>query len=81
MSQAEQQIEPSPARPRKYRLSPAEEEIMRLLVEGAPNKIIAHAVGLNQKAVDAMLFSLYQRSGTDGNRVRLAVWAVKQGLV
>jgi len=53
------------ARPDAVTFSGREEDIMRLLVEGLPNKLIARQLGLQEPTVKAGLRGLYRKIGAD----------------
>jgi DNA-binding NarL/FixJ family response regulator len=43
----------------EYEITPAEKEILRLLVEGEPKKLIAHQLGVSFHTVDSHLRNIY----------------------
>jgi len=63
------------------RLTAQHKQILRLIAQGLPNKVIQHETGLTITALNDTLRGLYRVTGTRHNRVRLAVWSAKRGLV
>jgi DNA-binding NarL/FixJ family response regulator len=62
--------EQAPAR----RLSPREEEVLRLLATGLANKQIARRLGITERTVKAHLTSVFQHLGVT-DRTQAALWA------
>lgn len=60
-------------------LSAREREVLGLLVEGLPNKLIARRLGISEKTVKAHLTSVFRAIGVD-DRTQAAMWAVRHGL-
>jgi DNA-binding NarL/FixJ family response regulator len=61
-------------------LSPREREVLVLVAEGLPNKLISRRLGISEKTVKAHLTSVFRAIGVD-DRTQAAVWAVRNGLV
>jgi DNA-binding NarL/FixJ family response regulator len=61
-------------------LSPREREVLVLVAEGLPNKLISRRLGISEKTVKAHLTSVFRAIGVD-DRTQAAVWAVRHGLV
>ena len=58
-----------------FALSPRERQILRHLVNGASNKVIAYAMSLTEDAIKAHVKALLRRVGAS-NRTQAAIWAV-----
>lgn len=56
------------------RLSPREQEVLRLVAEGLPNKLIARRLEISEKTVKAHLTSVYASIGVT-DRTQAALWA------
>ncbi len=56
-----------------------EREVLALLREGLPNKLIARRLGISEKTVKAHLTSVFRRIGAD-DRTQAALWASRHGL-
>jgi DNA-binding NarL/FixJ family response regulator len=69
------QSEPDPLE----RLSPREQEVLALLVEGLPNKLIARRLEISEKTVKSHLTSIFRELGVT-DRTQAALWAERQGL-
>ncbi len=65
-ARAEQQAEPE--------LTPREREVLALLADGLPNKLIARRLEISEKTVKAHLTSIFQRIGVT-DRTQAALWA------
>jgi DNA-binding NarL/FixJ family response regulator len=65
-ARAEQQAEPE--------LTPREREVLALLADGLPNKLIARRLDISEKTVKAHLTSIFQRIGVT-DRTQAALWA------
>lgn len=68
--------QPSSATP----LTPRERDVLRAVVDGAPNKVIATRLGVSVATVERHLSNLYRKLDV-GGRAEAAVWAVRDGLV
>jgi DNA-binding NarL/FixJ family response regulator len=68
------QAEPDPAR----RLSAREGEVLALLVEGLPNKLIARRLEISEKTVKTHLTSIFRTLGVT-DRTQAALWAQRSG--
>jgi two-component system response regulator FixJ len=66
-------------RARFERLTPRETEVLRQMVEGLPNKLIARRLGISEKTVKAHLTSVFRAIGVD-DRTQAALWAVRNGV-
>lgn len=60
-------------------LSPREREVLGLLLEGMPNKLIARQLGISEKTVKSHLTSVFRAIGVT-DRVQAILWAERQGL-
>jgi DNA-binding NarL/FixJ family response regulator len=65
-ARADQQSDPD--------LTPREREVLELLVEGLPNKLIARRLEISEKTVKAHLTSIFQSIGVT-DRTQAALWA------
>jgi DNA-binding NarL/FixJ family response regulator len=55
-------------------LTPREQEVLALLADGLPNKLIARRLDISEKTVKAHLTSIFQRIGVT-DRTQAALWA------
>ncbi len=60
-------------------LSPREREVLALLREGMPNKLIARRLGISEKTVKSHLTSIFRQIGVT-DRVQAILWVERQGL-
>ncbi|HEX5493303.1 MAG TPA: response regulator transcription factor [Mycobacteriales bacterium] len=60
------------------RLTGREREVLRMVGDGNPNKIIARRLGISERTVKAHLTSIYQRIGVT-DRTQAALWAQRHG--
>jgi DNA-binding NarL/FixJ family response regulator len=60
-------------------LSPREREVLALVAEGLPNKLIARRLAISEKTVKAHLTSVFRTIGVD-DRTQAAVWAMRNGV-
>jgi DNA-binding NarL/FixJ family response regulator len=60
-------------------LSPREREVLALVAEGLPNKLIARRLAISEKTVKAHLTRVFQQIGVT-DRTQAALWAERQGL-
>ncbi|MGZ8740667.1 MAG: response regulator [Gaiellaceae bacterium] len=60
-------------------ISPREREVLALLLEGMPNKLIARQLGISEKTVKSHLTSIFRRIGVT-DRVQAILWVERQGL-
>ncbi|MDX6493317.1 MAG: hypothetical protein QOH02_1252 [Gaiellaceae bacterium] len=60
-------------------LSPREQEVLRLVAQGLPNKRIARELEISEKTVKAHLTSVFQQIGVT-DRTQAALWAQDHGL-
>jgi DNA-binding NarL/FixJ family response regulator len=60
-------------------LSPREREVLGLIAEGMPNKLIARRLEISEKTVKAHLTRIYQQIGVT-DRTQAAIWARRHGL-
>ena len=58
-------------------LTPREDEVLGLLAEGLPNKLIARRLDISEKTVKAHLTSIFQRIGVT-DRTQAALWAQRR---
>ncbi|MFN0168488.1 MAG: LuxR C-terminal-related transcriptional regulator [Bryobacteraceae bacterium] len=61
-------------------LSPREVEVLRMLAEGLPNKIIAYRLGISEHTVKFHLTSLFSKLNV-GSRTEAVTVGIRQGLV
>ena len=61
-------------------LTPRQIEILKLLSEGAPNKLIANVLGLSEKTVKAHITGIFKTLNVE-NRTQAAVAGRKAGLI
>jgi len=59
-------------------LSEREREVLMLVAEGLPNKLIARRLGISEKTVKAHLTSVFRQIGVD-DRTQAALWAQQHG--
>jgi DNA-binding NarL/FixJ family response regulator len=64
---------------RHAELSKREREVLALVAEGLPNKLIARRLEISEKTVKAHLTSVFQRIGVT-DRTQAALWAQHHGL-
>ena len=60
-------------------LSEREREVLAMVAEGLPNKLIARRLGISEKTVKAHLTSVFRRIGVT-DRTQAALWAERNGL-
>jgi DNA-binding NarL/FixJ family response regulator len=60
-------------------LSPREREVLALLVEGLPNKLIARRLEISEKTVKTHLTRVFREIGVT-DRTQAALWAEREGL-
>jgi Response regulator containing a CheY-like receiver domain and an HTH DNA-binding domain len=60
-------------------LSPREREVLELLVEGLPNKLIARRLEISEKTVKSHLTHVFREIGVT-DRTQAALWAERHGL-
>ena len=60
-------------------ISPRERDVLTLLLEGMPNKLIARRLGISEKTVKSHLTSVFRRIGVT-DRVQAILWAERHGL-
>lgn len=60
-------------------LSPREREVLALLLEGLPNKLIARRLGITEKTVKTHLTSVFRTIGVT-DRVQAVLWAERNGV-
>lgn len=60
-------------------LSDREREVLAMVAEGLPNKLIAQRLGISEKTVKAHLTSVYRQIGVT-DRTQAALWAQRQGV-
>ncbi|HEX4703948.1 MAG TPA: response regulator transcription factor [Pseudonocardiaceae bacterium] len=59
-------------------LTVREREVLRMVGDGHPNKVIARRLGITERTVKAHLTSVYQRLGVT-DRTQAALWAQRHG--
>jgi two-component system, NarL family, nitrate/nitrite response regulator NarL len=64
--------------PKAHGLSRREGEILRCLMEGAPNKLIARQFGLTEATVKVHVKAILRKTGMK-NRTQAAIWAASHG--
>jgi len=67
-------------RPDGQLLTPREQEVLRLIARGRPNKVIARDLGLSEKTVKTHVSNILGKLGLT-DRTQAAVYAVREGLV
>ena len=67
-------------RPPVPTLTAREREVLELLGEGLPNKLIARRLEISEKTVKSRLTSILRKLGFS-NRTQAAAWALREGLV
>jgi DNA-binding NarL/FixJ family response regulator len=60
-------------------ISPREREVLVLLLDGLPNKLIARRLGISEKTVKSHLTSIFRAIGVT-DRVQTVLWVERQGL-
>lgn len=60
-------------------ISPREREVLALLLDGMPNKLIARRLGISEKTVKSHLTSIFREIGV-ADRVQAILWVERQGL-
>ena len=60
-------------------LSSREREVLALVAEGLPNKLIARRLEISEKTVKAHLTSVFRAIGVD-DRTQAAIWATRNGI-
>ena len=60
-------------------LSDREREVLGLVVEGLPNKLIARRLGISERTVKAHLTRIFEQLGVT-DRTQAALWAERHGL-
>ena len=60
-------------------LSEREREVLAMVGEGLPNKVIARRLGISEKTVKAHLTSVYRQIGVT-DRTQAALWAERHGV-
>ncbi len=60
-------------------ISPREREVLALLLDGMPNKLIARRLEISEKTVKSHLTSIFRRIGVT-DRVQAILWVERQGL-
>jgi len=60
-------------------LSEREREVLRLVVQGLPNKLIARELSISEKTVKTHLTSVFRTIGVT-DRTQAALWAERNGL-
>jgi DNA-binding NarL/FixJ family response regulator len=66
-------------RPPSVRLSAREREVLALVAEGLPNKLVARRLGISEKTVKTHLTHVFQQIGVT-DRTQAVLWAQKNGL-
>jgi DNA-binding NarL/FixJ family response regulator len=60
-------------------VSPREREVLGLLLDGMPNKLIARRLGISEKTVKSHLTNVFRAIGVD-DRVQAILWVERNGL-
>ena len=60
-------------------ISPREREVLALLLDGLPNKLIARRLGISEKTVKSHLTSIFRVIGVT-DRVQAVLWVERHGL-
>jgi DNA-binding NarL/FixJ family response regulator len=53
--------------------------VFALLLDGLPNKLIAHRLGISEKTVKTHLTNIFREIGV-ADRLQAVLWAERQGL-
>lgn len=61
----------------QVKLTAREQEVLRMIGDGRPNKAIARRLGISERTVKAHLTNVYQRLGVT-DRTQAALWAQRQ---
>lgn len=67
----------SPATAATSPLTDREEEVLTMVADGLPNKLIARRLGISERTVKAHLTSIFQRLGVS-DRTQAALWAQRR---
>jgi DNA-binding NarL/FixJ family response regulator len=59
-------------------LTPREHEVLAMVAEGMPNKLIAERLAISERTVKAHLTHIFERLGVS-DRTQAALWAQRQG--
>jgi NarL family two-component system response regulator LiaR len=70
----------SRGRPDSQLLTPREQEVLRLIAQGRPNKVIARDLGVSEKTVKTHVSNILGKLGLT-DRTQAALYAVREGLV
>jgi DNA-binding NarL/FixJ family response regulator len=70
----------SRAKSAQPQLTGREQQVLRLVGAGLPNKRVAHQLGISEQTVKSHLTSIFQRIGVT-DRTNAALWAQRHGLV
>jgi DNA-binding NarL/FixJ family response regulator len=66
--------------PGEMKLTPREQEVLRLIVQGKTNQAIAVDLGISEKTVEKYIGALFTKLNVT-SRVEAAVYAVREGLI
>jgi DNA-binding NarL/FixJ family response regulator len=61
----------------EMKLTSREQEVLGMVADGLPNKLIARRMGISERTVKAHLTNIYQRLGVT-DRTQAALWAQRQ---
>jgi DNA-binding NarL/FixJ family response regulator len=61
----------------EMKLTGREQEVLDMIADGLPNKLIARRMGISERTVKAHLTNIYQRLGVT-DRTQAALWAQRQ---
>jgi DNA-binding NarL/FixJ family response regulator len=61
----------------EMKLTGREQEVLDMITDGLPNKLIARRMGISERTVKAHLTNIYQRLGVT-DRTQAALWAQRQ---
>jgi DNA-binding NarL/FixJ family response regulator len=64
-------------RPRQPELSDREEDVLALVAEGLPNKLVARRLGISERTVKAHLTRIFEQLGVT-DRTQAALWAQRR---
>lgn len=64
--------------PSTIRVTPAEQKVLTLMLEGSSNGAIASRLSISRRTVEGHVSALLQKTGCH-SRTQLVLWAIAQG--